>query len=167
MTTSLDTEPMETADAGSPSLEVLVINLGGEEYAIDIQKVQELRGCDAVTRIVNAPDHVLGVINLRGTIVPVIDMRVRFGLGTPVFDQFTVVAILSVGRQVTGIVVDGVSDVVRLDASQMKPVPPVGAVMDAGILQAIGTVDNRMLMLLDAERLMSGEEAGVAGALAP
>ncbi len=102
--------------ANANRLEVVTFTLGAEEYGIDIQKVQELRGYDAVTRIANAPDYIKGVVNLRGIIVPIIDMRIKFALGTPSYDQFTVVIVLNIGGRVVGMVVDSVSDVITLDA---------------------------------------------------
>ena len=103
--------------------EVLVFVLGGEEYGVDILKVQEIRGYEKVTPIPAAPDYLKGVVNLRGIIVPVIDMRVKFRLADPRYDAFTVVIILRIGGRVIGIVVDGVSDVVRLAPSEVKPPP--------------------------------------------
>ncbi|HWT71028.1 MAG TPA: chemotaxis protein CheW, partial [Oxalicibacterium sp.] len=101
-------DPTE-ASSGRP-LEVLAFTLGKEEYGISIQKVQELRGYETVTRIANAPDFIKGVVNLRGNIVPIIDMRIKFNLGTPTYDQMTVVVILNVANRVIGMVVDSVSD---------------------------------------------------------
>src|SRR5471032_2374381 len=105
------------------ALEFLAFTLDEEEYGIDIQKVQELRGYDAVTRIANAPDYIKGVVNLRGIIVPIIDMRIKFKLGEPTYDQFTVVIVLNIGGRVVGMVVDSVSDVITLSAEQIKPAP--------------------------------------------
>ncbi|MBC7514810.1 MAG: chemotaxis protein CheW, partial [Herminiimonas sp.] len=118
-------------DASAPSTgllvtEFLAYRLGNEEYGIDIQKVQELRGYDAVTAIANAPAFIKGVVNLRGIIVPIIDMRIKFDLGTPVYDQFTVVIILNISGRIMGMVVDSVSDVITLTAEQMKPAPAMG-----------------------------------------
>src|SRR3989339_680344 len=96
--------------------ELLTFTLGAEEYGIDILKVQEIRGYDAVTKIANAPPFIKGVINLRGVIVPIVDLRIKFNLGNPTYDQFTVVIILNIGKRVMGIVVDGVSDVIQLSS---------------------------------------------------
>jgi len=135
--------------------EFLTFTLGAEEYGIDILKVKEIRGYDAVTRIANAPDYIKGVINLRGTIVPIVDMRIRFRLGVPRYDQFTVVIILNVAGRVLGMVVDGVSDVITLSAGQVKPAPEFGAALDTQYIIGLGTVEERMLILVDIERLMS------------
>lgn len=143
------------------TLEFLAFTLGQEEYGIDIQKVQELRGYDTVTRIANAPEHIKGVVNLRGIIVPIIDMRIKFQLGTPTYDQFTVVIILNIEGRVMGLVVDSVSDVITLTPEQVKPAPEMGAVMDTAYLIGLGTVDQRMLILVDIGRLMAGAEMGL------
>ena len=142
-------------------LEFLAFTLGQEEYGVDIQKVQELRGYDAVTRIANAPEHIKGVVNLRGIIVPIIDMRIKFNLGTPTYDQFTVVIILNIASRVMGMVVDSVSDVITLSPEQVKPAPEMGAVLDADYLIGLGTLDDRMLILVDIDKLMTSDEAGL------
>lgn len=148
------------------SLEFLTFTLGEEEYGIDIQKVQELRGYDAVTRMANAPEFIKGVVNLRGIIVPIIDMRIKFNLGTPTYDAFTVVVILNVAGRVIGMVVDSVSDVITLMPEQVKPSPQMGTTLDADYLIGLGTRDQRMLILVDIEKLMSSREIGMIEALA-
>jgi purine-binding chemotaxis protein CheW len=153
--------PNSSAAAASKALEFLAFTLGQEEYGIDIQKVQELRGYDTVTRIANAPEHIKGVVNLRGIIVPIIDMRIKFNLGTPTYDQFTVVIILNMASRVMGMVVDSVSDVITLKPEQIKPAPEMGAVLDTDYLIGLGTLDDRMLILVDIDRLMSSTEMGL------
>ena len=148
------------------ALEFLSFTLGQEEYGIDIQKVQELRGYDAVTRIANAPEHIKGVVNLRGIIVPIVDMRIKFNLGAPSYDQFTVVIILNIASRVMGMVVDSVSDVITLKAEQIKPAPEMGSVLDTEYLMGLGTLDERMLILIDLDRLMSSDEMGLIEKLA-
>ena len=148
------------APAAKP-LEFLAFTLGQEEYGVDIQKVQELRGYDAVTRIANAPEHIKGVVNLRGIIVPIIDMRIKFNLGTPTYDQFTVVIILNIASRVMGMVVDSVSDVITLSPEQVKPAPEMGAVLDTDYLIGLGTLDDRMLILVDIDKLMTSAEMGL------
>lgn len=145
-------------DAGS---EYLAFTLGREEYGIDILKVQEIRGYETVTQIANAPSFIKGVINLRGTIVPIVDMRIKFNLGEPSYDQFTVVIILNVCDRVVGIVVDSVSDVIVLTADQVKPAPDMGSSFDTGYLIGLGTLDHRMLILMDIDKLMSSPEMGL------
>ncbi len=147
-----------------PSLsgnEVLAFTLGQEEYGIDILKVQEIRGYDAVTKIANAPEFIKGVINLRGVIVPIVDMRIMFNLGEPGYDQFTVVIILNIGNRVVGMVVDSVSDVITLSAEQIKPAPQMGTTMKSDYLLGLGTIEERMLILVDIDLLMSSSEMGL------
>ena len=147
-------------------LEVVTFTLGQEEYGIDIQRVQELRGYDTVTCIANAPAHIKGVVNLRGIIVPIIDMRIKFDLGEPRYDEFTVVIVLNIGGRVVGMVVDSVSDVITLGAEQIKPAPEMGSVLDTDYIIGLGTLDTRMLILVDIDRLMSSEELGLIDTLA-
>jgi len=148
------------------ALEVLSFRLGQEEYGISILKVQEIRGYDAVTRIANAPTFLKGVINLRGQIVPIIDMRIKFKLGKAEYDSFTVVIILNIGRHVIGMVVDSVSDVVTLEPGQVRAAPAMGGGIDAEHLLGLGTVGERMLILLDIERLLASPDMGLINAMA-
>jgi len=152
----------------SPSLlpdsrnsEFLTFRLGKEEYGIDILKVQEIRGYDAITRIANAPEFIKGVVNLRGVIVPIVDMRIKFNLGEAHYDQFTVVIILNISGRVAGIVVDGVSDVINLEMEQVRATPEFGAAIDTEYILGLGTVDNRMLILVDIEKLMHSQDMGL------
>ncbi len=141
--------------------EFLAFTMGEEEYGLDILKVQEIRGYEAVTRIANAPEYFKGVMNLRGVIVPIIDMRIKFNLGTPTYDQFTIVIVLNLGGKVVGMVVDSVSDVTTLSAAQIRPAPDMGGVFDSDYLIGLGTLDERMLILVDIDKLMSSAEIGV------
>jgi purine-binding chemotaxis protein CheW len=143
------------------AFEALAFRLSREEYGVDILKVQEIRGHDPVTRIANAPNYIKGVINLRGSIVPVVDLRYRFQLEIPDNDQFSVVIVLNIGKRVIGMVVDGVSDVISLAPGDIRPAPRMGAALDADFLLGIGAIDDRMLLLLDIERLMSSAEFGL------
>jgi purine-binding chemotaxis protein CheW len=154
-------ETMQTGEgqaAGGNGRELLTFTLGNEEYGIDILKVQEIRGYDAVTTIANTPDFIKGVINLRGIIVPIVDMRIKFRLGKVEYDQFTVVIILNVARRVVGIVVDGVSDVIALTADQLKPAPEFSAGLDTQYIMGLGTVDERMIIVMDIEKLMTSRD---------
>ncbi|MDQ2819461.1 MAG: chemotaxis protein CheW [Pseudomonadota bacterium] len=154
----------ETHDgAGS---EFLAFTLGSEEYGIDILKVQEIRGYEAVTRIANAPEFIKGVINLRGIIIPVVDMRIKFKLGTPVYDQFTVVIILNIGGRIMGMVVDSVSDVTTLMPDQIKPAPEMGTAFNSDYMIGLGTIDERMLILMDIDKLMSSNDMGLMESIA-
>jgi purine-binding chemotaxis protein CheW len=152
---------IQTAGTAYAAREFLAFTLGDEEYGIEIQKVQELRGYDAVTRIANAPSFIKGVVNLRGIIVPIVDMRIKFDLGTPTYDQFTVVIILNIAGRVIGMVVDSLSDVMTLTAEQIKPAPEMGAALDTDYLIGLGSIDQRMLILVDIDKLMSGSEIGL------
>ncbi len=138
--------------------ETLVFALGQEEYGIDILKVQEIRGYDAVTTIANSPPFLKGVINLRGTIVPIVDMRIKFNLGKVEYDQFTVVIILNVAKRVVGMVVDAVSDVITLLPEQIKPAPEFGSALKTEYINGLGTVDSRMIIMVDIEKLMTSQE---------
>jgi purine-binding chemotaxis protein CheW len=163
------TEPtMSQSSANAAALqeadEFLTFALGKEEYGVDILKVQEIRSYEGVTRLPDAPDYIKGVINLRGTIVPVIDMRLKFRLENADYSALTVMIVLSVAGRVVGIVVDSVSDVVRLGGEQIRAVPEIGATIDSQFLTGIGTLDERMLILLDIERLMASAEMGLVAA---
>jgi purine-binding chemotaxis protein CheW len=152
------------AAQGTPR-EVLSFKLGSEEYGIDILKVQEIRGYEPPTRIANAPSFMKGVVNLRGVIVPIVDMRVRFALDDIKYDAFTVVIILNVVGRTVGVVVDSVSDVLELRAEQIKAAPEFNGSIDATYITGLGTVksgdDERMLILMDIEQLMSSAEMGL------
>jgi purine-binding chemotaxis protein CheW len=144
--------------ANGEGRELLTFTLGREEYGIDILKVQEIRGYDAVTTIANAPEFIKGVINLRGIIVPIVDMRIKFKLGNVTYDETTVVIILNIAKRVVGMVVDGVSDVTTLKPDEIKAAPEFGGSLDTQYLLGLGTVDERMIILVDIERLMSSRD---------
>ncbi|HJV84134.1 MAG TPA: chemotaxis protein CheW [Noviherbaspirillum sp.] len=139
--------------------EYLVFSLGREEYAIDIQRVQELRGYEAVTCIAGTPDFIKGVINLRGTVVPIIDMRIKLNIAPPTYGALTVLVILNVATGLVGAVVDGVSDVVMLTRDQIRPMPSMDAVIDADCFHGLGMLDGRMILLLDIDKVIPPLEA--------
>ncbi|KAA0875666.1 chemotaxis protein CheW [Nitrincola tapanii] len=145
--------------------EYLTFTLGAEEYAIDILKVQEIRGYDAVTRIANTPDYIKGVINMRGVIVPVVDMRLKFHLGEATYDAFTVMIILNLGQRIVGMVVDAVSDVIALSDDDIRPAPDFGATFDTQYLMGLATVAERMAIVVDIEKLMTSSEMGLVDQL--
>ena len=164
MTNPSLSQPTSTRAPMSGNLETrefLSFKLGNEEYGIDILKVQELRGYEKPTRMANVPPFIKGVVNLRGIIVPIIDMRIKFNLSNVDYNEFTVVIILNVSGRVLGIVVDGVSDVTTLSPDQIKPAPDFSAHLDTSYVIGLGTLDERMLILTDIERLMSSEEMGL------
>lgn len=140
----------------------LTFSLGTEEYGVEILRVQEIRGWQHVTRVPNAPAHMLGVLNLRGTIVPIIDMRMRFRLAKVEYNPVTVIIVVSVqgpnGTNVFGIVVDSVSDVLDIRANEVKVKPDFGAAVNTDFINGLATVNEHMVMLLDIDRLMSADE---------
>ena len=138
--------------------EYLTFRLGAEEYGIDILRVNEIRGWEVPTSIANTPEFIKGVINLRGIIVPIIDLRLKFRLGSAEYNDFTVMIILRVAQRVVGIVVDAVSDVITLTPEQTRPAPDFGAALDTRFITGLGTVDERMLILVDIERLLTSDE---------
>ncbi|KFX07973.1 MULTISPECIES: chemotaxis protein CheW [Pectobacterium] len=138
--------------------EFLIFTLGDEEYGVDILKVQEIRGYDQVTRIANTPSFIKGVTNLRGVIVPIVDLRVKFAKQDVEYDDNTVVIVLNLGQRVVGIVVDGVSDVLSLTADQIRPAPEFAVTLSTEYLTGLGSLGERMLILVDIEKLLSSEE---------
>ena len=149
----------ETRSAGAR--EYLTFRLDQEEYGIDILKVQEIRGYEPPTRIANAPAFIKGVVNLRGTIVPIVDMRLKFGCSKAAYNTFTVVIVLHLRQRVVGIVVDSVSDVLELAQENVKTAPDVESVIDRDSILGLGSLGDRMLILLDIERLMDGSDMGL------
>lgn len=153
--------------AASPH-ECLTFRLGGEEYGIDILRVQEIRGYESPTRIANAPAFVKGVLNLRGVIVPIVDLRLKFGLENAAYGAITVTVVLNVAGRTVGIVVDSVSDVIELNSEQIKPAPEFNASVDASYITGIGAFRqgdlDRMLVLIDIEQLMASADMGLINA---
>jgi len=145
--------------------EYLSFRLGAEEYGIEILKVQEIRGYEASTRMVNAPPFVLGVLNLRGVIVPILDLRIKFGMEHVPYDSQTVTIVLSLANQVVGMVVDAVSDVVALKGEDIKPAPEFSGAVSSHQVIGIATVEQgeqqRMLILMDIEKLMGSADVGL------
>jgi purine-binding chemotaxis protein CheW len=157
-----DTSPREEAGGGGGTRKVLTFSLGGEVYGVDILRVKEIRGWSPVTRIPQSPESLLGVLNLRGVIVPIVDLRVRFGLAAAEFNALTVTIVLSLvsdgmSREY-GIVVDSVRDVVDLSPGNIRPAPEVGGVHGNEFIEAIATHEEQMLILLNAERLAAREQ---------
>ncbi|MFT7723354.1 MAG: chemotaxis protein CheW [Roseateles sp.] len=155
-----------TAKAHAPkSGEYLTFRLGSEEYGIDILKVQEIRSYEAPTRIANAPDFIKGVVNLRGVIVPIVDLRLKLGCPSVEYNGFTVVIVLNVKNRVVGAVVDSVSDVLELSRDAIRPAPEMNAAsVDTSFITGIGAVGERMLILMDIEGLMSSADMGLMDA---
>jgi purine-binding chemotaxis protein CheW len=154
-------------DSGSGSHQVLTFVLGNETYGVDILRVQEIRGWSAVTKIPHAPAHVLGVLNLRGSIVPIVDLRMRFALERAEYTAVTVIIVMSVntpaGRRDFGVVVDGVSDVVDVNSAEVKPAPELGSRGATDYIRGLVSVAERMVVLLDIDRLIGRDLALSAG----
>jgi purine-binding chemotaxis protein CheW len=152
-----------TKGPGEESHQVLTFVLGKETYGVDILRVQEIRGWSAVTKIPHAPSHVLGVLNLRGSIVPIVDLRMRFSLDRAEYTAVTVIIVVSVispaGRRDFGVVVDGVSDVVDVNPKEVKAAPDLGARGATDYIRGLVPVSERMVVLLDIDRLISGDMA--------
>jgi purine-binding chemotaxis protein CheW len=137
----------------------LTVNLAHEEYGIEILSVREIRGWTPVTRIPQSPHYVLGVLNLRGTIVPVIDLRLRFGLAREEYDATTVTVIITVSGRQFGVVVDAVSDVLDVAGDALRPVPDMGTTVDTEYLKGLTSIGDRMVLLLDADKLLQPQDA--------
>ncbi len=148
----------KTALAGG---EFLTFRLGGEEYGIDILQVQEIRSYEPPTRIANAPSFIKGVVNLRGVIVPIVDLRLKLGCDTAEYNSFTVVIVLNVKGRVVGAVVDSVSDVLQLSKDSVKAAPEMSSSVDTVYITGIGNVGERMLILIDIEGFMSSSDMGL------
>ena len=142
--------------------EYLTFRLGNEEYGIDILKVQEIRSYEAPTRIANAASCFKGVVNLRGVIVPIVDLRLKFGCDSAEYNSFTVVIVLNINGRVVGAVVDSVSDVLELPGEAVRPTPDMDASVDTHYITGIASLQERMLILLDIEKLMAGVDMGLA-----
>ena len=151
-----DTQREEAAGS-----EYLTFRLDVEEYAIDILKVQEIKGYSAITTIPNAPPHIKGVMNLRGTVIPVVGLRERFGLETLPYDKFTVIVIVKVGARVIGMIVDAVSDVLRLGRENIDPPPQLGANVDMSFVTGMAKVSERLVLVLEVDSLV-GDAVGIA-----
>lgn len=170
MNTSVQSAPMASASgrvASQNSAEYLTFRLGAEEYGIDILRVQEIRSFEEPTRIANAPPFIKGVVNLRGVIVPVVDLRIKLGCEKVEYNSFTVVIVLNVKGRVVGAVVDSVSDVLELERDHIKPAPDMGnSAVDTAFITGIASVAERMLILMDIESLMSSPDMGLMDAAA-
>ena len=148
---------LEDADAQ----QFLTFRLAGEEYGVGILTVQEIRGWSSVTKVPHTPAWLLGVVNLRGVVVPIIDLRIKFNCASAEYNETTVVIILTVATRVIGVVVDAVSDVITLGSQQIKPAPSLGNGAETRHIIGFGTLDERMRILMDVEKLMAGADMGL------
>lgn len=136
----------------------LTFQLGEELYGVDILRVQEIKGYTAVTKIPNTPPHIKGVLNLRGTIVPIVELRTKFGMDTIDYTMFTVIVVVVVREKIMGLVVDAVSDVLNIDKKDIQAAPQFGAKVDVSFLNGIGKSGDKLIALLDMDRLLSDDD---------
>ena len=149
------------ATSEAASLEFLTFTLGDEHYGLDIMRVKEIRGYEPVTKIANAPPFIKGVLNLRGDIVPIVDLRLKFTVGEATYNEFTIVIMLHINERIVGIVVDAVSDVVNLTSDDIKPPPEFGVAFDSQYLHGLAPVSDQMIILLNIDALISSKELGL------
>jgi purine-binding chemotaxis protein CheW len=154
-------QPSESATNGS---QFLTFNLGEELYGVDILRVQEIKGYTAVTKIPNTPSYIKGVLNLRGTIVPIVELRTKFGMPTIEYTMFTVIVVVVVKDKVMGLVVDAVSDVLDIDKKDVQAPPNFGARINVSFMNGIGKSGDKLVTLLDIDRMLSGEDLQGAAA---
>ncbi len=141
--------------------EFLTFVLGDENYALDIMTVKEIRGYEEVTKIANAPDYIKGVLNLRGDIVPIVDLRIKFNVGEVTYNEFTIVIMLMVDERIVGIVVDEVSDVIKVDDTEIKAPPEFGVAFDSAYLHGLTSIKDQMIILVNIQKLISSDELGL------
>src|SRR4051812_25728679 len=139
----------------------LTFPLGREEYGVEILKVQEIRGYSPITPIPNTPPHIKGVMNLRGTIIPVVDLRRKLSMPAAEYSAFTVIIVVTVGTRVTGLIVDGVSDVLNIARSDIQPTPDFGGHVDARFINGLVRAGDKLVALLDIDRVLAGDEVAV------
>ena len=163
MSELINEAPLQKKDSSTQKevRQFLAFTLGQEEYGLDLLQVQELREYEKVTQIANAPAFLKGVVNLRGIIVPIMDMRIKLGFDNVIYNELTVVIILSIRGRTVGMVVDSVSDVINLSPEDLKPAPEMGTAVGTDYLIGLGTIDERMIILVDIDRMMSSSEIGL------
>lgn len=162
----MNNQAKEQLSTDSKRLEFLTFTLGDEHYGLDIMQVKEIRGYEPVTKIANAPAFIKGVLNLRGDIVPIVDLRLKFAVGTASYNEFTIVIMLHIGERIVGIVVDAVSDVINIGTDDVKPPPQFGVAFDSQYLHGLAPVNGQMIILLNIEKLISSAELGLFDATA-
>ncbi len=155
---SMSREPSQQNGLATDENQFLTFQLGSELYGVDILRVQEIKGYTAVTKIPNTPPHIKGVLNLRGTIVPIVELRTKFGMPTIDYTMFTVIVVVVVKEKIIGLVVDSVSDVLNIDKKDIQVPPQFGAQVDVSFLNGIGKSGDKLVALLDMERLLSDGE---------
>lgn len=165
-TESATRELKQQAGLTTDGNQFLTFNLGEELYGVDILRVQEIKGYTAVTKIPNTPSHIKGVLNLRGTIVPIVELRTKFGMPTIDYTAFTVIIVVVVRDKVMGLVVDAVSDVLNIDKREIQPPPQFGAKVDVSFLNGVGKSGDKLVAILDMDRLLSEGEVQASTAAA-
>ena len=160
-----DATTKQTAEAVSAG-QYLTFALGSEEYGIELLKVQEIKGYSAVTPIPSTPPHIKGVMNLRGAVIPVVDLRVRFGMETIEYTQFNVIIVINVGAKVMGLLVDAVSDVLNVGAGEVRPAPDFGTRADTRFISGMASAGDKIAVLLDIDRLLTEDDLNIASAAA-
>jgi len=148
----------DPASSPAQTSQYLTFVLGAEQYGVEILKVQEIKGYSAITPIPNTPSHIKGVINLRGTVVPVVDLRAKFSLESAEYNKFTVIIVVTVGEKVIGMLVDAVSDVLDIPASEFRAAPDLGNREDTRFISGMASLGERMTVLLDIDRLLSADQ---------
>jgi purine-binding chemotaxis protein CheW len=161
---SFSRQPARATQVGADAGQYLTLRLGVEEYAIDILRVQEIRSYEEPTKMVNSPSFIKGVVNLRGVIVPIVDLRLKLNIEKVEYDEFTVVIILNIRGIVVGAVVDAVSDVVTLSAQNIKPAPQFESAIESRFIVGLANLDDRMLIVMNMEALMNNAELGMVAA---
>jgi purine-binding chemotaxis protein CheW len=142
-------------------MQLVTFSIGEEEFGVDILKVQEIIRMMGITKVPKAPGFVEGVINLRGNVIPIVDLRKRFGLEAREHDKHTRIIVIEINSTIVGFIVDAVSEVLRIPANTVEPPPPVVAGFDSEYISGVGKLEDRLLILLDLDRLLSSEEVDV------
>lgn len=166
MTNIKEAAPGKQASGSDELLQLVSFKIGTEEFGVDILKVQEINRMLEVTRVPNAPEYVDGVINLRGKVIPIIDLRRRFGMQRKEHDKDTRIVVVELSGRVVGFVVDAVSEVLRIPKSVTEPPPSIVAGIEAEYITAVGKLEDRLLILLDLDRVLSGDEKTALKAVA-
>ena len=146
-------------------LQLVTFSTGDEEFGVDILRVQEIIRTMAITKVPKAPEFVEGVINLRGKVIPIIDLRRRFGLQSKAHDKHTRIIVIEINTMIVGFVVDSVSEVLRIPTSTVEPPPPVVAGLESEYISGVGKLEDRLLILLDLDRLLSRADIDALGQL--
>jgi purine-binding chemotaxis protein CheW len=141
----------------------LTFTLGQEEYGVEILKVQEIKGYAAITPIPNTPPYIKGVMNLRGTIIPVVDLRAKFGLAATEYNQFTVIIVVRVGAKVIGVIVDAVSDVLNIPSTDIQAAPDFGAQVETRFISGMAKAGEKLVVLLEIEKVIGDDEIAALG----